>query len=151
MENSINKAYAEVYEILQILGYEYIKEIPKKFLSFLRTNKDDEYIVIIDPEEPLEKQNLLEETINILALLKLNYWCKSQEEKEELEQLFKANEEKYQAELREKYNPDNIFQNNSNPILQQPQPIPQEKALIEIKEGMLSKFIKKLKNIFHIK
>ena len=36
----------------------------------------------------------------MIALFHLNYWCNSQEEKQELNDLFKENEIKYQPELR---------------------------------------------------
>ena len=47
----------------------------------------------------------------MIALFHLNYWCNSNEEKEQLKQLFKNNEEKHQAEMREKYNPDLKIEN----------------------------------------
>lgn len=77
MENSINKAYTEVYKILQFLGDEYINRIPNKFIEYLKENKDNDYIAIIDPEIPLQEQGLLVDTISILALLKRDYWCKN--------------------------------------------------------------------------
>ena len=40
--------------------------------------------------------------------------CKNDEEKENLARMFKENEDKYQEDLREKYNPDNIFKNRKN-------------------------------------
>ena len=45
LKNDINKAYAEVYEIIQFLGEEYSKKLPNKLINFLRDNKDNDYIV----------------------------------------------------------------------------------------------------------
>ena len=43
--------------------------------------------------------------------LNYNYWCKDEQKKKELAQLYYDNEIKQEQELREKYNPDNIFKN----------------------------------------
>ena len=43
-------------------------------------------------------------------MLNLNYWCETEEEKQELIKHYTENERKYQEELRKKYNTDNIFQ-----------------------------------------
>ena len=42
----------------------------------------------------------------------MNYWCDAQS-KAEYSDLLKQNENNYQEELREKYNPDNIFKKNN--------------------------------------
>ena len=109
--NNINKAFAEVSVILNLLGEDYKNKIPKKFLDYIESQRDNDYKVIIDPEEPLENQYLLEDTINILALLKLDYWCNNEEEKVEFIKRLNDNDKKRQKELYEKYNPDNIFNN----------------------------------------
>ena len=75
----------------------------------------------------------------------------NENQKHEFLNILKANEEKYQAELREKYNPDNIFQNNSKPIIKQSQPVPQDKALAKVNQGFFAKFISKIKEIFRLK
>ena len=91
------------------------------------------------------------ETLALIAILYLKYICEDENEKEELKEIFRKNEEKHQAELREKYNPDNIFQNNSKPIIKQSQPVPQDKALAKVNQGFFAKFISKIKEIFHLK
>ena len=63
----------------------------------------------------------------------------------------KQNEEKYQEELKEKYNPDNIFKNKTQKTIQQEQPVQENVDLVEVKESFFAKFIKKLKGILHIK
>lgn len=45
----------------------------------------------------------------MIAVLDLNYWCKDEEEKLKLKKKFGENELKYQEELKEKYNVDNLF------------------------------------------
>lgn len=107
-------AYAELLEILSLMEEEYINRIPKKLLNIFETYKYSEYSNHIDAEIPLEEQNVSEKTSALLAMLMLNYWCDSDEQKQALKNTFEENERKYQEELKEKYNPDNIFKNSSD-------------------------------------
>ena len=84
MIKDITKAYSEVYEILQLLDKVYVNKIPQKFLNLIEKEKDINYIPNIRPNIPLENQHLLEDTINILAMLKIDYWCSDENEKLEL-------------------------------------------------------------------
>lgn len=68
-------------------------------------------------------------------------------QKEELKTLFKANEEKHQAEFRKKYNHNNLFKKYS---LQQESTITNEVAMVEYKEPLIKRILKKIKSIFHI-
>lgn len=111
MIKDITKAYSEVYEILQLLDKVYVNKIPQKFLNLIEKEKDINYIPNIRPNIPLENQYLLEDTINILAMLKIDYWCSDENEKLELIKLFNDNERIYQDTLRQKYNADNLFKN----------------------------------------
>lgn len=113
MSDKIRKAYSEVYEILQLLDDEFIDKVPKKFMEFIEKEKDNAYIPNIKPNVSLEEQELLEDTINILAMLKLDYWCENEAEKQELLDILNKNEIEYQQELREKYNPDSLFKNKN--------------------------------------
>lgn len=51
----------------------------------------------------------MRKTIAILAMLNLNYWCEDEKEKQDLIQMYAENDRKREEELREKYNPDNLF------------------------------------------
>ena len=57
----------------------------------------------MDANVPLEEQEISEKTTAILAMLMLNYWCESPEQKQELTDMFNENERKYQEELQRKY------------------------------------------------
>ena len=115
--------------------------------KFDREEKRQDYNPKYDPKIKLEQQNIKRETLSMIALLYLNYWCDSDEEKEELKTLFKANEEKHQAEIREKYNHNNLFKKYS---LQQESTITNEVAMVEYKEPLIKRILKKIKSIFHI-
>lgn len=145
MSTEINKAYSEVYEILQLLDNEFICRLPKKFIEFIEKEKDNEYIININPNVPLENQNLLKDTVNILAMLKLDYWS-TEDEKQELLSILNQNENEYQAEINEKYNPDNIFKNRQS--ITQNKNI-EETGLVPIKEKhFVLKLFEKIKNMF---
>ncbi len=79
------------------------------------------------------------ETIDILALLKLNYWC-NEEEKKELLELLNKNEQKFQKEAKEKYDIDKLFKTNkTKEIINLPERVESEK--------FVNKLIKFIKNI----
>ena len=105
-------AYAELLEVLDLMDQEYVKKVPKKLMNIFKTYADSEYEKHISVDVPLEEQELHEKTTALLAMLLLNYWCESEEEKQSLLEIYKENERKYQEELKEKYNPENIFNNN---------------------------------------
>lgn len=106
MENML--AYAEIDEILNLLEDDYRERVPKKVRDFFKEEKMKDYHPEIDIEKPLIEQNLKRETMVLLAILNLNYWCENEKEKQRfLNELDKNDEEK--KELEEKYNPDNLF------------------------------------------
>ncbi len=103
-------AYSEVYEILNLLEVEYVEKVPEKVRNFFEEERLKEYKPQIKVDTPLTEQNLQRETIVLLAILNLNYWCDSEDEKQEfLNEL--AENEKEKKELEERYNPDNLFKN----------------------------------------
>ena len=116
MKLSINtrQAYSEVDEFLGLVTEEEKNQIPKKLRNFFREERDINYHKNIDPSIPIKEQNLKEETLSIIALLMLQYWYKDEDKKQRLLEILDENERKYQEELREKYNPDNIFKKKSN-------------------------------------
>lgn len=140
LDAEIKRAYSEVYEILKLVDKEYFDKIPKKFVEFLKREKDNNYIPNINENIPLEEQKLLNDTINILAMIKLDYWCSSEEEKSELLKLLNENEKKHKEKINEKYNLENIFGRTTNREI---------KDLVEVKEKKwYEKFWDMFRNIF---
>ncbi len=105
------EAYAEISEILRCMDEKYVKKIPHQLMEFFKKNSLENYNFSVDMNKPLAKQNLKRKTLAILAMLNINYWCESEEHKQELLRKYNENERKHQEELREKYNPDNLFKN----------------------------------------
>lgn len=106
-------AYAELLEILSCMETEYTKKIPKKLIMIFKENALSNYEKHIDKTKPLEEQKISQKTAALIGMLTLQYWCESDEQKQELINIFKENERVYQEKLRKKYNPDNIFNNNT--------------------------------------
>ena len=73
----------------------------------------------------------------------MNYWCENVNEKNELKQMFKNNEDRYQDELRKKYDPDNIFKKHIQENI-----IKNEVSLVEYKESIFKRLINKIKSLF---
>lgn len=139
------QAYSEIDEFISLLTIEEQNEIPKKLREFFKEQKDSEYVKNINPNIPIKEQNLLEETLALIAMLNLQYWCKDENEKERLKSIYAENERKYQDELRKKYNPDNLFKNKQRVVEEKVE----ETAMVEYKEDSLFIKIKKfILNIF---
>ena len=113
MENELLKAYAEVDKVLSFMENKYVEKIPSKMREMFKNEKLEGYNPVINPKVPLDEQDLQRKTLSILAMLNLNYWCESEKEKQELISLYAENDRKREEELREKYNPDNLFKNKS--------------------------------------
>lgn len=112
MKNESEIAYAEVDAILDLLETETVEKIPLKVREFFKNEKDKNYVPNINVEVSLLEQNLKRETMVLLTILNLNYWCDSEEEKQEILNSFANNQEMKQLaekELAEKYNPNNLF------------------------------------------
>lgn len=147
MNVQTQEIYSEVYSILNLLGESYIKKLPVSLFNMIKEEKRQDYNPKYDSKINLEQQNIKRETLSMIALFHLNYWCNSDEEKNELKTLFKTNEEKHQAEIREKYNPDNLFKKRS--LEQEEYAVTNEVAMVEYKEPLFKRFINKIKKIFH--
>ncbi|MCR5146293.1 MAG: hypothetical protein K6B70_02970, partial [Clostridia bacterium] len=131
------QVYSEIDEFLSLLDEKTRNEIPTKLRELFKREKDENYKKGINTNIPIKEQNLKKETLALIALLNLQYWCKDETEKERLKQVYASNENRYQEELREKYNPDNIFKSNNRST--QNDIGEQSKDLVEYKESKLRK------------
>lgn len=147
-KNELSIAYAEVYEILSFMEQKYVDRIPLKLLELFKEEKEKEYKPNINPTIPLDEQNLQKKTLSILAMLNLNYWCEDENEKKELIALYAENDKIKEEELREKYNPDNLFRKKKQIV--EDNEIKQENTqLIEYKEqNIFEKILNKIMKFF---
>ena len=140
-------AYTEVDTILSLMDEKYINKIPKNLRGIFKEEKSFDYKPNIDPKKSLNEQNLQRETLVILAILSLNYWCESEEEKQKLIKAYSENEKKNETEIKEKYNPDYIFKNNIM-LNREKTENQKEIQMVEYKESFLKKLWNKLRSFF---
>lgn len=140
------KAYTEVNCLLEYLPQSYIDKLPKKLIELIKKQSDKQYYISIDTNKSLLEQNFSQKTKDLIAVIKYNYWS-TDEERQQLKKIFYENENKYQKELLEKYNPNDIFKkkesktdisDNIEPNLQ----------MVEYKENIFIRLFNKIKNIF---
>ena len=148
---SINtrQAYSEIDEFLGLLSIEKRNEVPQKLRELFTQEKDSNYRKGIDPTNPIKEQDLKEETLGIIALLNLQYWCKDEAEKQRLKSVYSKNEEVYQELLREKFNPDNIFKKKDT--ISEAKEETQCLQMVEYKEPLVKRIVNRILQIFRIK
>ncbi len=135
--DSYAKAYVEILEIIDHMGEKYREMIPPKLLKFFEENKDSNYSYDLGKPKEDNMQVFTNETIGLLTMLELKYWA-NDNEKKMLNNALEENEKKYQEELREKYNLDNLFKNNETKV----NIVENSVAMVEYKESIF----KKIKN-----
>lgn len=131
------EACTEINEIFKFINKEELEKIPVEIKEFFENNIDEKYNFKIESNKPLDEQKIKKETKDILVYLYTYYWC-PEHEKNELKKIFSTNYEKEQLKLREKYNPEDIFnkrqnKNNNNKIM-----------IIKHKESIFKKIIRKI-------
>ncbi len=143
----IKMAYCEVDIILGQMEEEYVNKVPSELRKLFKEQKRKDYLPEIKANVPLADQNLMRKTIAILAMLNLNYWCEDEKEKQDLIQMYSENDRKREEELREKYNPDNLFKKKDIEV-EEVTDNTECKGLIEYKKENFFKMI--LRKIFSI-
>lgn len=135
MTISINtrEAYAEVDNFIECLDSYDKNKVPESIRKYFKKEKSKTYNKIIDVNQPIKDQNLKDETLAIIAMLNLKYWCDDEEEKKRLMTIYSENEKKYQNELKEKYDIEKIFKERNNKKSENYQ----EKNVPEIKKESL--------------
>ncbi len=153
MEVSVRtrQAYSEIDEFLGLLSIEQKNKVPQKLREFFKEEKDVNYVKGIDPKEPIKNQNLKEETLAIIALLNLQYWCEDESEKQRLKEVYAKNEKVYQDMLLQvASNPDDIFKKKIQAIEQEQQPIG-NKQMVVYKEPIIKRILNKILGFLHLK
>ena len=144
MDENLKKSLKETYEIIQNSENKIIEKIPNNFLKFIEDNMDKNYNPKINFDDENWKNKINNDTKAILALIYRDYIVDT-EKRNKLIQEEKAQREIYEQELREKYNPDEIFKNKTvkeNEVINNNQ-------LIEVKEASwYKKIIESILRIF---
>lgn len=108
-------AYSEVLEILKYISKEDYEKIPNSKIELFETNHNKEYIFKYNPNKTLDEQNVSKTAKAIIAILFRDYWA-TEIQKEKI--ITKQNYDRMQLEekKKERYNPDNLFNNNEKKI-----------------------------------
>ena len=130
------EAYSEVYAILNLMSWNSINKIPEKIWENIENKRDKEKVIEINN---IEEYQASEQANKLLAILYKNYFA-TDEEKEVIQAKEKILYQKEQEELREKYNPDNLFKNRVSKV----ETVENSVAMVEYKETKK----KKIKNWF---
>ena len=151
MTNNINyiKAYTEVNCLLEYLPQSYIEKLPKRLIELIKRQSDEKFNIDIDTNKSLLEQDFSKKTKDLIAVIKYNYWS-TDEERKQLKNLFYENENMYQKELLEKYNPNNIFHQKEQKV-EVTKPVDSNKQIAIYKENIFTKFLNKIKNLFRKK
>lgn len=141
-------AYSEIYEILNLMEDEDKERVPQEVRDFFEEQRMKEYKPKIRTDIPLTEQNLKRETVVLLTILVINYWCDSEEEKQSFIDELEKNE-KIKMELQEKYSPDNLFKNKKkskeNVVMEQVKNV----ELIKYNESIFTKLKEWFRKIFN--
>ena len=152
MKLSINtrQAYLEIDEFLGLLSDAQRNKVPKKLRELFNQERDKDYIKKINPLIPIKDQNLKEETLAIIALLNLQYWCEDEAEKERLQKIYSNNEKLYQEMLQAKFNPNDIFNKRRKKVENKQEQI-QEAQTIKDKEPIIKKILYDILKFLNLK
>ncbi len=144
------RAYTEVLEILKHISQEELNKIPTEIIKFMEDNRDNTYNFTYDVSQSLGEQKVLRETNSIIIYIFKKYFA-TDVQKEKINNILMQNELIYQKNLKEKYNPELLFRKKEYKIEDEKESIEnnmEEVSLIEYKENIFIKLIKKIKNNF---
>lgn len=146
VSTAYSEAVTEVLAILDNTEIEAVNKIPKKFIEFLTQNCSKTYEPNFDNSKSIKELNLKPKTQALLGLIYLKYWA-DEEGKEKFNKKIKAKEEKYQREIREKYNTDNLFKAKEKVVVQEN--TKEEVGLPAVQnKSFIQKIVEKIKGIF---
>ena len=135
MKIEYRQALFEVYKILENTDEEIKNKIPEKFIKFVKENMDTNYKFELEKGKELIKQNLKDETKQIIALIYKKYICDDEEVINNYEIDFNKNKKLKEENIHKDKDVKNI-----------------EKSLSEIKkEKWYKKLINKILKFFKIK
>ncbi len=149
MEYIAKEVCTELSTIIKYMPKEYQNKIPTNVVGFFEENKSNNYSVNINPNNIFDKSNIKKETLAIIAMLNIKYWCPNENLKKQLIKKYNENEKQYQKEIREVYNSDNLFKNrNKNSDISEVNEVENTVTMVEYKESFISRIINKIKQLF---
>ena len=135
MNVQLKKSYAEVGEILNVLGNSYKEKLPKALLNLFETYACETSDIFINEYSDFTNVEISREALVIISILNLKYWEENPQKIAELKEKYEENERIYKALM-------NDSQKNE---LQKREEILETKELIEKQEYT---FIQKITMFF---
>lgn len=146
MKEIYREAFAEVNEIFKLMPEMLLNKIPNRFKEMIENELSTNYVPKI--QEPLEEYKLKEETIIVLALIYRDFLC-SNEEKEKLKLRDAQKLKEFEEELREKYNPNDIFKKRKHNVeMPVDENLVHETRMTIVEEKWYNKIVNIIKNFF---
>ena len=140
----LSEAAVEFNIILKYTSEELKNKIPKKFLDFLQSIQSKNYKFEYDKTKKLDEQKLKPKTRGLIALVYQDYIC-NEAEKEEYIQKSQKLIKQIEESKREKYNPNDIFKDKK---IENDKDTTNTVEIVEYKESIIKRIIRKIKNIF---
>lgn len=147
-------AMAETLHYLKGISQDDINKIPDNFITFLKNNASQNYECKFDYTRPLKELNLKNETRGLIAMICLNYWCETEDQKNSFIEHLNKNEKKYQEELRKEYNIDDIFKKKEfiPKVEKTTENIDKNRLPVQAeRENIFKRVFNRIMKIFHIK
>ena len=139
-QNSISDQKYANYDEVEYTGSGILRTI-----KLFQNEKLEDYKVNINKSNPLDKNCLSKKTMVLIAMLNYQYWCPNKKVKNDLYKQYLANNEKYEKQIQEKYNTDNLFKNKETEEIEVKKEI---QALVEYKErNFIQRILDKIKSI----
>ena len=117
-------------------------------MDLFQAEKLKDYKPSINTSNQLDKSYLSKKTMILIAMLNYYYWCPNKEVKDELYKMYLNNNEKYEKEIAEMYDTNNLFKNSKvDKVAKQKEN--QEVSLVKYNEGnFITKLFNRIKKFF---
>ena len=140
----LSEAAVEFNRILEYTSEDLKNKIPKKFLDFLQSIQSKTYKFEYDKTKKLDEQKLKPKTRGLIALVYQDYICNDTEKEEYIQKSQKLIKQ-IEESKREKYNPNDIFKDKK---IENDRDTTNTVEIVEYKESIIKRIIRKIKNIF---
>lgn len=147
MKNISTSAATQLYEIYLLLPVESKEKIPNEIISIIDEKRAVGKELTIKNPNLINNAEILAETKKYLTFIFLKYLAEDDERKS-LEKVLNLNEERYQNNLRKKYNTLNLFDNTNKSPSEVGEEFYKEKNQMIIKK---SNWFIRLLNLFGLK
>lgn len=150
MMNKNRIAYAEVYSFINSLPAKEYKRIPNNVVDYINWHRDYNYEFNYDCTKTVDEQNFSKEAVTMIMKLYLEYFA-DKYERQKVNSIIYKNDLKKNEELMKKYNPDDLFKNNTTAEIIETDN-KEETSLVDSKKDSFFTIIKNfIKNVLHRK